>query len=341
MILKEKQEQDLIFRVNLRDLSKFEVIDGKCYYENYPKFEHPTGSFVLCNESQNFEIEILAPDDENVYGADLFIDGTKIEYKKTFKKRGTFKGFKIGNGSFQHFTFKPPNITEAHDKDVMTQPAIQLRFYGTKTIHHNDPTKILNKAIRKATDKYKPSKLFENKKYYQKSLTVQPGQLFDVTPVTKEQILKWKLDKNTGKFKEHLIDRSKTIEEQIIKYGDFIALQCLNVISLSRIDHLKYLPSHATQFLTTPSGIKQFYNTAFETILSSRGNLGMTVQDLEAVFQEYTKIPFEILQCGSLRGCIDLEVTLQRYEKIDGKFYLKEKNQESIVIQNIFLQTIQ
>ena len=49
-------------------------------------------------------------DDKTVYGAVLYLDGRRVNGKKTFTSRTIFQGFKQGGGRFLRFDFNTSNV---------------------------------------------------------------------------------------------------------------------------------------------------------------------------------------------------------------------------------------
>jgi len=69
--------------------------------------------------------------DENVYGAVLYLDGIRVKGKKTFKKRTLFFGFKEGSGNYRSFVFNLNEMLNEHGaQDPVTKPCERLNEGG-------------------------------------------------------------------------------------------------------------------------------------------------------------------------------------------------------------------
>ena len=55
-------------------------------------------------------VSTLRKDDKTCYGAVLYLDGKRVNGKKTFTNRTIFQGFKQGGGRFSRFDFNTSAI---------------------------------------------------------------------------------------------------------------------------------------------------------------------------------------------------------------------------------------
>ena len=65
-------------------------------------FRHEAEHYICVEKDAAFTVRIKVPDrnDENTYGAVLFLDGQRIAGKKTFRGVSNYLGYKLGGGRY-------------------------------------------------------------------------------------------------------------------------------------------------------------------------------------------------------------------------------------------------
>lgn len=82
-------------------LYEMKIINAKTK-KQYKEVKTPDGWIVIVERGDTFEIE-LSSETMEILGAKLYIDGYEFPYKKTWKKIGRYKGFKLGFGHYNQF----------------------------------------------------------------------------------------------------------------------------------------------------------------------------------------------------------------------------------------------
>lgn len=225
--------------------TKFEIkiIDdnGNEMQEFFPK-ENSKLPYVCGEEGKSFKIKMFAVDNKKkTYATKLYIDGFKVHGLKTFRKWGTYMGFKLGGGVYKKFTFSLPTYedeTEKSDNQEVHIGKIRIKFFNTKRIKSNRPNK--------KNSEYKPHKsrgLPCNKKLYTKSLQVKEGEIFD-----NGHIVKRKNNLNMECEYDYIMDEFDMIDEVTIYYADYFSLVCQGMISSTNPNHIRYIPWSKNNF---------------------------------------------------------------------------------------------
>jgi hypothetical protein len=227
--------------------------------------------YIVTEANQSFIIKLIAENKDIVYGAKLYLDGKEAVSFKTFKSYGHFLGFKLGNGNYKEFIFGvPPVIEENSEKASDEFGTINIKFYETYS-------KVFENKSLEIKKEYKPKEFkqsggLENKKFFERSLSIREGNFFS-TEV--------KQFESGTKRKEHFIDYEKEIDSIIVNYSDFVAMQIMGIISLRNVSHLKLIPDTKWD--------KNYAIATLEAILGGENYTeGINVNDIEEIFLSYT-----------------------------------------------------
>lgn len=194
--------------------------------------------YLVAEPTQEFQIKMAVGNDDNrgrVYGAKLFIDGREIVFNKTFKGHGHFFGVKRGGGKYKAFIFAEPEplsrCKKANEPDVLKNLIDENQNFGQICIKFFETRPIRAKKREKklmSRRQLEPSVREDNKKFFMRSMTVDEGKGFEIKNTYREY-----LDAIPSEFyEEHVLLENEQIDEVIIHYADFMALQVMGVVNI-------------------------------------------------------------------------------------------------------------
>jgi len=315
--------------VHVLKKTPIETKDGKLDYERFREIQSPMGTYLLVEKGEEFFIKVISNTNE-VIGAKLYIDEQEIQYTKTFLKTGKFLGFKLGGGHFRSFVFDVPEIALAlNPKEVsLKKSEIKVMFFKTFPRYHESWMNnggIQRKDIQKSKSNYMPSCTFENKKFFQKSMTIKEGDIFKTKLANEKRIASSHYDQERGCYREDVVDLQCKVDEVVIKYGDFTTLQIQGVISLSNIHHLDLIPEN---FIKQN---KSFAERALITIVRYFQKAGISIDQLEMEFRKWTGYSFKEVGVGTINAFVGLIKDKLSVDSRDYKIRALE-TEKSIVI---------
>jgi hypothetical protein len=227
--------------------------------------------YIVTEANQSFIIKLTAENKDIVYGSKLYLDGKEAVSYKTFKSYGHYYGFKLGNGNYKEFIFGVPPVIEEKSENVNDEfGTIKIKFYETYSKVFENKNLEIKKEYK--VKEFKQSGGLENKKFFERSLSIREGNLFS------KEVKKFD---NGTKRKEHFIDFEKEIDSIILHYSDFVAMQIMGIISLRNVNHLKLIPDTKWD--------KNYAIATLEAILGGENYTeGINVNDIEEVFLSFT-----------------------------------------------------
>jgi hypothetical protein len=217
----------------------------------YKFFYSKEAKYYIISEKNNY-FQIRMTDNRKYkkpFGATLFIDGKEIQKIKTCYKTGVYFGFKQGNGKYNLFQFVEPDVdfenlnnnnlrpnnqninSTAYDSDDNNDDNNYYNKFGTIEIKFYDTYQRETYNLEKEFMDYKtyvPNKREINKKFVLRNQTVQKGEEFYINKnFNYDQFY----NKNTGRYVENKINFEKKIDNVILYYQDFLAMNILGLVN--------------------------------------------------------------------------------------------------------------
>lgn len=254
-------------------------------YVDYPffipkdKHEKP---YVVGEKNATFVIEMQVNpevfDVTQIYGTKLMIDGEIVKGIKTFKVRGKYFGFKMGNGKYKKFCFGSPNYDSGENaSNASSIGKIKIVFYSTTKIKNN-------KNIRMRHHNYEPMRKVvaeSSKKLCFNSIQVAEGQEFDNGHTQR-------MKKRDMQFFEYLsvLNDDDDIDEIEINYIDYYGLVAKGYVSSKCLNHFEYIPYRIKEN-SNINVIKNAISKILEKYVNDEGTL--SILELMKFFNMYSK----------------------------------------------------
>ncbi len=207
--------------------------------------------YLISEKEAQFQIRMydLRQEEQKAFASVLHIDGKEIQKIKTSLKRGTYFGFKKGGGEYESFVFAEPEVSNDYSINNSTNignsdaenkgdcsnsesdfgknnmmenfGTIKIQFYETR----QESVSKLNTIFRDLKN-YNPNKRELDKKFCIRNQTVKKGRNFRNNVTYKPQISL----EDEMKFIINMTDFEKKIDEVVIYYQDFIAMNIMGLV---------------------------------------------------------------------------------------------------------------
>lgn len=272
----ESKEKKFYIKFLDKNEKEFNVFKSK------DKYEKP---FVVGEKGCEFKIKMIVSDRldrSKHYGSKLNIDGEDYKSIKTFKRVGTYFGFKLGNGQYRAFQFN----NSRYDCNEESNAANEYRNIGRITIRFFRTTQIKFKNTRShGYDSFNVAFTNPGKKQCMNSIQVGEGREFDNGHQHRMRN-KHLRDKFEDEY-TNILDEDKDIDEVEINYIDYYGLIARGYINTRTIDHLVYIPYRVKEYLNN-SVFKQAILRIVEEITNDVG-LEISIKTLSTKFKQITE----------------------------------------------------